>query len=95
MLRTVQWISAHTGRAALTRAEQTMRPAVCRLPIHAAVYDRLMAAMGRPDMGLSNPRYASDPLRCQHEAEIVEVGAPCVCEVGVIFVCGERALRGC
>jgi len=38
-----------------------------------SVYNRLIGAMGRPDMGLENPRYATDAARVQHEAEIVEV----------------------
>ena len=40
-----------------------------------SVYSRLMEAIGRPDMGSSNPRYANNSMRCRHEAEIMaEVG---------------------
>lgn len=38
-----------------------------------SVYNRLIAAMGRPDLGIDNPRFATDGLRCQHEGEILEV----------------------
>lgn len=38
-----------------------------------SVYNRLMAAIGRPDMGIENMRYATDALRCDHEGEICEV----------------------
>ncbi|KAL4419798.1 hypothetical protein ABPG75_006896 [Micractinium tetrahymenae] len=38
-----------------------------------SVYNRLIAAMGRPDMGIENPRFATDALRCQNEKEILEV----------------------
>lgn len=40
-----------------------------------AVYNRLIAAMGRPDMGIENPRFATDALRCQNEREILDVSA--------------------
>lgn len=37
-----------------------------------SVYTRLMAAVGRPDMGASNPLYASDARRWEREQEICE-----------------------
>ena len=36
-----------------------------------SVYDRLMGAIGRPDMGISNPKYATNPARVEAEAEIM------------------------
>jgi crotonobetainyl-CoA:carnitine CoA-transferase CaiB-like acyl-CoA transferase len=38
-----------------------------------SVYTRLMAAVGRPDMGAHNPLYANNAERCKREAEIYEV----------------------
>ncbi|KAK9829127.1 hypothetical protein WJX72_004038 [[Myrmecia] bisecta] len=38
-----------------------------------SIYTRLMAAVGRPDMGADNPKYANNTKRCEHEAEIYEV----------------------
>ena len=38
-----------------------------------SVYTRLMAAVGRPDMGMQNQHYATNPLRCQREEEIYQV----------------------
>jgi hypothetical protein len=38
-----------------------------------SVYDRLMKAVGRPDMGLV--KYATDSERCDHEQEICQVRA--------------------
>ncbi|KAI7842862.1 hypothetical protein COHA_003480 [Chlorella ohadii] len=38
-----------------------------------SVYNRLIAAMGRPDMGIENPRFATDALRCENEREILDV----------------------
>jgi crotonobetainyl-CoA:carnitine CoA-transferase CaiB-like acyl-CoA transferase len=38
-----------------------------------SVYNRLITAMGRPDMGIENERYATDAKRCEHEKEIVKV----------------------
>ncbi len=35
-----------------------------------AVYNRLITAMGRPDMGIANPDYATDAKRCEREDEI-------------------------
>uniref|UniRef100_A0A061RVN6 Transferase n=1 Tax=Tetraselmis sp. GSL018 TaxID=582737 RepID=A0A061RVN6_9CHLO len=36
-----------------------------------SVYTRLMAAIGRPDMGADNPLYANNSERCKREAEIM------------------------
>lgn len=38
-----------------------------------SVYTRLMAAVGRPDMGADNPKYATNAVRCTHEREICDV----------------------
>ena len=38
-----------------------------------SIYTRLMAAVGRPDMGSQNPTYATNTLRCQHQDEIYQV----------------------
>lgn len=38
-----------------------------------SVYSRLMAAVGRPDMGADNPLYANNSERCKREDEIYEV----------------------
>ncbi|PSC70037.1 carnitine dehydratase [Micractinium conductrix] len=38
-----------------------------------SVYNRLMAAVGRADLGIENPRYATDAARCEHERDILEV----------------------
>ena len=37
-----------------------------------SVYTRLMAAVGRPDMGAHNPLYANNAARCRREGEIYE-----------------------
>ncbi len=39
-----------------------------------SVYSRLMAAIGRPEMGSQNPLYANNAARCEREEEIYEVG---------------------
>ncbi len=41
-----------------------------------SVYTRLMAAVGRPDMGADNPKFASNSKRCEHEGEIYGVSPP-------------------
>ena len=38
-----------------------------------SIYTRLMAAVGRPDMGSQNPTYATNALRCQRQDEIYQV----------------------
>ena len=38
-----------------------------------SIYMRLMTAVGRPDMGSSNPLYKSNSDRCKHEKEIYAV----------------------
>ncbi|EFN53684.1 hypothetical protein CHLNCDRAFT_25506, partial [Chlorella variabilis] len=38
-----------------------------------SVYSRLIAAMGRPDMGIDNPKFATDSKRCENEREILDV----------------------
>ncbi len=38
-----------------------------------SIYTRLMTAVGRPDMGSSNPLYKSNSDRCRHEKEIYAV----------------------
>lgn len=38
-----------------------------------AVYNRLMRAIGRPDMGIVNPEFSTDAKRCEHEEEICKV----------------------
>lgn len=38
-----------------------------------SVYNRLITAMGRPDMGVDNERYGTDAKRWEHEKEILEV----------------------
>ena len=38
-----------------------------------SVYTRLMAAVGRPDMGAQNPLYQNNAARCAREAEIYKV----------------------
>lgn len=38
-----------------------------------SVYTRLMTAVGHPEMGMQNARYATNPARCQHEDEIYKV----------------------
>jgi crotonobetainyl-CoA:carnitine CoA-transferase CaiB-like acyl-CoA transferase len=38
-----------------------------------SVYTRLMAAVGRPEMGADNPLYANNSERCEREAEIMGV----------------------
>ncbi|CAL8471009.1 g10551 [Coccomyxa elongata] len=38
-----------------------------------SVYSRLMAAIGRPDMGAENPLYANNSERCKRENKIYEV----------------------
>jgi len=37
-----------------------------------SVYNRLMTAIGHPEMGLDNPLYATDSKRVENEAQIVE-----------------------
>ncbi|KAL4518514.1 hypothetical protein Ndes2437B_g00614 [Nannochloris sp. 'desiccata'] len=37
-----------------------------------SVYNRLMTAIGHPEMGLENPLYATDSKRVENEAQIVE-----------------------
>lgn len=37
-----------------------------------SVYTRLMTAVGHPDMGMQNPKYTTNTLRCQHEDEIYQ-----------------------
>lgn len=32
-----------------------------------------MTAVGHPDMGMQNPKYTTNTLRCQHEDEIYQV----------------------
>ncbi len=39
-----------------------------------SVYTRLMAAIGRPEMGSQNPLYCNNTERCKREDEIYEVG---------------------
>jgi crotonobetainyl-CoA:carnitine CoA-transferase CaiB-like acyl-CoA transferase len=39
-----------------------------------SVYNRLIAAMGRPDMGIDNPKFATDAKRWENEKDILEVG---------------------
>ena len=41
-----------------------------------SIYSRLMAAVGRPDMGAQNPDYATNSQRCQREMEIYQVRSP-------------------
>lgn len=59
---------------------------------------RLMAAIGRPDMGADNPRYAGNPQRVEAEGEIMDaIEAWCAragrgCE-GVCRVCAALAPR--
>lgn len=38
-----------------------------------SIYTRLMAAVGRPDMGSANPLYATNTHRCQRADEIYKV----------------------
>lgn len=38
-----------------------------------SIYTRLMAAVGRPDMGGQNPTYATNSLRCDAADEIYQV----------------------
>lgn len=38
-----------------------------------SIYTRLMAAVGRPDMGSANPLYATNTNRCQRADEIYKV----------------------
>lgn len=38
-----------------------------------SVYSRLIAAIGRPDMGLENPKFSTDSARCRNEDELVDV----------------------
>ncbi len=38
-----------------------------------SIYSRLMAAVGRPDMGSDNPLYATNTHRCQRADEIYKV----------------------
>ena len=38
-----------------------------------SVYSRLMSAVGHPEMGSENPKYASNTKRCAAEAEIYKV----------------------
>ena len=38
-----------------------------------SIYTRLMAAVGRPDMGSANPLYATNTHRCQRADEIYNV----------------------
>lgn len=44
-----------------------------------SVYSRLIAAMGRPDMGIDNPKFATDSKRCENEREILDVRGKGVC----------------
>ncbi len=39
-----------------------------------AVYNRLIKAVGRPDMGIENPDFATDAKRCEREEQITQVG---------------------
>ena len=43
-----------------------------------SIYSRLMAAVGRQDMGADNPDYADNSRRCEREEEINEVRPPSV-----------------
>jgi hypothetical protein len=36
-----------------------------------SVYTRLMAGIGKPEMGAANPAYANNAARCKREAEIM------------------------
>jgi CoA-transferase family III len=47
-----------------------------------SVYGRLMAAIGRADIGPDNPRFASNAARCDSEAEIMEVLYIYDCQIG-------------
>lgn len=38
-----------------------------------SVYSRLMAAVGHPEMGSDNPKYANNTKRCAAEDEIYKV----------------------
>lgn len=38
-----------------------------------SIYSRLMAAVGRADMGASNERFKNNTERCKHDTEIYEV----------------------
>ena len=38
-----------------------------------SVYSRLMAAVGHPEMGSDNPKFANNTKRCAAEAEIYKV----------------------
>lgn len=48
--------------------------------MNRAVYDRLMTAIGRPDMGLSNPAHATDAARCESQDVICGAIADWVAE---------------
>ena len=47
--------------------------AICAGGNGDSIYSRLMAAVGRPDMGAQNPDYATNTQRCQREMEIYQV----------------------
>lgn len=78
------WVGARAAWLASTVALPHRPPSPPSLiPLNpAAVYSRLIAAVGRPDMGLDNPRYATDAARVQHEKEIVDVRA-----LGWVLLC--------
>jgi len=38
-----------------------------------SVYNRLVEAMGKEDMGLGNPKFATDSARCENEKEVMDV----------------------
>ena len=40
-----------------------------------SIYSRLMAAVGRPDLGAHNASYATNTLRCERQDEIYQVTA--------------------
>ena len=46
-----------------------------------SIYTRLMTAVGRPDMGSSNPLYKSNSDRCRHEKEIYAVSHHSLCSI--------------
>lgn len=62
--------------AAATHAWTQLPPPPFTRPF-LAVYNRLMRAIGRPDMGIVNPEFSTDAKRCEHEEEICKVLLRC------------------
>ena len=60
-----------------------------------SIYTRLMAAVGRSDMGSQNPTYATNTLRCQHQDDIYQVPHQLCSRHGLLLEPSEPAQKSC